>query len=181
MQSGSKHERTRATTKKAETYRVNWHKWSGHPEPSRATLGHPGTSDWVNLPPSGHPTQVTGPLKTTQKTAREFAPNFRLMDLPNHLESWDEILWRRWTPQREVMPQKLRSQTPYNSWNSKSCPRTLWTRVHLKINELKDKFGIWGVKIIHKEAQGTHPWSPQRNPKRNSLELTNRATNKNPS
>jgi hypothetical protein len=19
--------------------------------------------------------------------------------------------------------------------------------------------GVWGVKIIHKEAQGTHPWS----------------------
>jgi hypothetical protein len=59
-QSGSKHERTRATTKKAETYRVNRHKWPGHPEPYRAAPGHPGTSDQVNLSPSGHPAQVTG-------------------------------------------------------------------------------------------------------------------------
>jgi hypothetical protein len=47
----------------------------------------PGTSDWVNLPPSGHLAQETGSPGTAQKTAREFTPNFRSMDLPNHLES----------------------------------------------------------------------------------------------
>jgi hypothetical protein len=103
---------------------------------------------------------VTGSPGTVQKTAREIAPNFRSKDLPNHLESWDEFLWRWWTPQGEVMPQKLRPQTPYNSRNRKSLPRTQWPRVHPKVNESKAKSGVLGVKIIHKDAQGTHPWSP---------------------
>jgi hypothetical protein len=93
-QSGSKHKRARATKRKAETYRVNRHKWPGHPKPSRATPGHPGTSVRVNLPPSGHPTQVTRSPGTAQKTACESASNFRSMDLPKHLESWDEIFGR---------------------------------------------------------------------------------------
>jgi hypothetical protein len=50
---------------------------------------------------------VTGSPGTAQKTAREIAPNFRSKDLPNHLESWDEILGRWWTPQGEVMPPKI--------------------------------------------------------------------------
>jgi hypothetical protein len=78
------------------------------------------------------------------------------------------------------MPQKSWPQTPYNSRNRKSLPRTLWTGVHPKINELKAKFGVWGVKIIHKEEKGTHPWSPPINPERNALKSTNRATNENP-
>jgi hypothetical protein len=101
------------------------------------------------------------------------------MDLPNRLESWDEILGRWWAPQREDMPQKFHPLAPYNSGNRKSWPRTLWTRVHPKINELKAKSGVWEVKIIHQEAQGTHPWSPQRNLERNALESMNRATNEN--
>jgi hypothetical protein len=163
--------------KKVETYWVNRHKWLGHPEPYRAASSHPSTSDRVNQPPSSHPAQVTRWPRTAQKTAREFAPNFRSMDLPNHLEYWDEILGRWWTPQGEVMPQKLWPQTFYNSRNHKSLARTLWTRVHPKINESKAKSGVWGVKIIHREAQGTHPWSSQRNLERNALKSTNRATN----
>jgi hypothetical protein len=115
------------------------------------------------------------PLK---KSAREKSPNFRSTDLPNHLESWNKILGRWWTPQGEDMSQKLRCLTPYNSRNRETFPRTLWTRVHPKINESKAKSGVWGVKIIHKEAQGTHPWSPQRNPERNTLKSTNREMNK---
>jgi hypothetical protein len=102
------------------------------------------------------------------------------MDLPNHLELWDETLGRWWTPQGEVMPQKLRPQTPYISRNCKSLPRTLWPRVHPNVNESKAKSGVWGVKIIHKEAQGTHPWSPQRNLERNAFKLTNRSMNEDP-
>jgi hypothetical protein len=45
------------------------------------------TSDRINLPPSGHPAQVTGSPGTAQKTTREIAPNFQSKDLPNHLES----------------------------------------------------------------------------------------------
>jgi hypothetical protein len=29
------------------------------------------------------------------------------MDLPNHLESWDQILGRWWGPQREDVPPKI--------------------------------------------------------------------------
>jgi hypothetical protein len=54
-QSGSKQESARATKRKVETYRVNRHKWLGHTEPSRATLGHTSISVRVNLPPSDHP------------------------------------------------------------------------------------------------------------------------------
>jgi hypothetical protein len=78
------------------------------------------------------------------------------------------------------MPQTFQPLTPYNPQNHESLQRTLWTRVHLEINESKAKSDDWGVKIIHKEAKGTHPWSPQRNLERNTLKLTNRVTNKNP-
>jgi hypothetical protein len=101
------------------------------------------------------------------------------MDLQNHLESWEEILGRWWTPQGEDMPQKFQSQTPYNSQNSETLPRTLWPRVHPKVNKSKAKSGIWGVKIIHRGAQVTQPWSPHSNPERNTLKSTNRATNEN--
>jgi hypothetical protein len=49
---------------------------TGSPEPYRAAPGHPGTSDRVNLPPSGHPAQVTGSPATAQKTDREFTQTF---------------------------------------------------------------------------------------------------------
>jgi hypothetical protein len=61
--------------------------------------------------------------------------------------------------------------------NSLQLPES---QIHPKVNESKAKSGIWGVKIVHKEAQGTHPWSPQRNPERNTLKLMNRAMNEDP-
>jgi hypothetical protein len=63
------------STKKAETYRVNQHKWPGHPEPYRATPGRPGTSDWINLPPSGHPAQVTGSPGPSDRITRDSPEN----------------------------------------------------------------------------------------------------------
>jgi hypothetical protein len=55
------------------------HRRPGHPEPSEPQLSG-----------STYPLQVTRPLLsrspgTALKTAREFAPKFRSMDLPNHL------------------------------------------------------------------------------------------------
>jgi hypothetical protein len=41
--------------------------------------------------------------------------------------------------------------------------------LHPKTIESRWFPSIWGVKIIHKEAQGTHPWPPQWNPKKNPL------------
>jgi hypothetical protein len=84
----------------------------------------------------GHPGLTSGSPWTAQKTARETTPNFRSMDLPNHLEFWEEILERWWTPH---MPQKFWPIAPYNSRYRESWPRTLWTRVHLNINESKAK------------------------------------------
>jgi hypothetical protein len=60
---------------------------------------------------------------------------------------------------------------------SLSLPRTTGIADHTNSNTNKElhpktiasrKFpSVRGVKIIHKEAQGTHPWSPQRNPEKN--------------
>jgi hypothetical protein len=165
---GSKAE---ASTKELEQKGEGWDKLgqpgqvTGSPWAFQRRSGSP-RHKWPGQPtPSVDPAQVTGSLGIAKKAAREFAPNFQSIDLPNHLEyleSWDKILGRWRTPQGEVMPQKLRPQTPYNSRNRKFSPRALWPRVHPKVIESKAKSGVWRVKIIHKEAQGTHPWSPQR-------------------
>jgi hypothetical protein len=137
--SGSSGTNPRITLALTLPYRVT------HPLP----LDHPTANSVV----SGHPALTS----RSSETARETAPNFRSIDFPNRLESWDEILGWWWAPQREDMPPKFQPLAPYNSQNHESWPRTLWTRVHPKINESKAKSGVWGVKIIHKEAQGTHP------------------------
>ena len=66
-QSGSKHERARATKQKAESYRIILSLGSDHPLASRAGPGHPGTSSRITRPPSGHPGTWAGSPKTAQK------------------------------------------------------------------------------------------------------------------
>jgi hypothetical protein len=90
---GSKAE---ASTKELEQHRgrlrhtrSTGHKHPGHPEASRAAPGHLATSVQINLPLWVTWPQMSRSPRTSQKTAHEFAPNFRSMDLPNHLESWD--------------------------------------------------------------------------------------------
>jgi hypothetical protein len=114
-------------------------------EPYRVTRPLPPDHPTANSAIPGHPSLTSGSSGTTQKIASETTSTFRSMDLPNRLECWYSMLGRWWAPQREDMAQKFCPQAPYNSRNHKSWPRTLWTRIQLKINKLKAKSGIWGV------------------------------------
>jgi hypothetical protein len=106
---------------------------------------------------------TSGSSGAAQKTAREIAPNFHQW-ISQTAWSLEMKLWGNDEhPKVKIFPQKLRPLAPYNSRNHESWPRTLWTRVHPKINESKAKSNVWGVKIIHKEAEGTLSWSPKRN------------------
>jgi hypothetical protein len=73
-QSGSRHERARATKRKTETYQIIRPQTSGSTHPLR-----------VSRP------QVSGSPGIAQKTVREFSPNFRSMDLPSLLKSFFEL------------------------------------------------------------------------------------------
>jgi hypothetical protein len=72
---------------------------------------------------------------------------------------------------------------PQTNWNERNRDFTMLKqkpRVPTEICESEAKSDVWGVKIIHKDAQDIHPWSPQRNLNKNSSKSTNQAMYENP-
>jgi hypothetical protein len=64
-------------------------------------------------------------------------------------------------------------QTNQNIGNHKPTELKQPPRVSTDTHESKAKSDFWEVKIIHKEAQGTHSWSPQRNLEVNAPKFMN--------
>jgi hypothetical protein len=69
----------------------------------------------------------------------------------------------------DATPKILEHQTNQNVGNRQTTELKPLPKVPTEIHELKERSSVWGVKIIHKEAQGTHPCSPWKNPNRNAL------------
>jgi hypothetical protein len=53
-------------------------------------------------------------------------------------------------------------------------------RVPTKILQSEAEFGVWGVMIKHKDAQGNYPWSPPTKPNSNTSESKEQAAHENP-
>jgi hypothetical protein len=80
---------------------------------------------------------------------------------------------------RDAIPKNLCPLTHQNQRNSKSRGWTPRARVHRENHKPTVIRSIWEVKIIHKEAQGTHPWSPQINQEKDALKIDERKSLKN--
>jgi hypothetical protein len=101
-------------------------------------------------------------------------------DLPNDLSSWDEIWGRCEASLGDAMPKKLRPQTYKIAENRSRTELYQKARVPPETLKSKAKSRVWGVKIKHKDAQGSYPWSPQRNSNPDTSESEEQATHENP-
>jgi hypothetical protein len=80
------------------------------------------------------------------------------MDLPNRWMDWDKIWGRYEASLWEAMSKILEPQTYPIIRNRKSRALKAPTRVHPILTKSSPIPNFWGVKIINKDAQGTHPW-----------------------
>jgi hypothetical protein len=150
---------------------------TGSPWPLQSRTGSPEHKWLDQTTPFGPPGTGDPITRDSPENCPRIRPKLSIKGSPKPLgvlrQNFGEMMN---TPTKGYAP-KIMVSNSLQLWNRKSLPRTLWPRVHPKVNESKATSGVWGVKIIHKEAQGTHPWSPQRNPEGNTLKSTNRATN----
>jgi hypothetical protein len=102
------------------------------------------------------------------------------MDLQNGCMHWDKILGRCEAALGDVMPKNLRPQTNYIVGNRQRTKLKHKARVPTEILESEAEFGVWGVKIKHKDAQDIYPWSPQTKPNTSTSESMSRAVHENP-
>jgi hypothetical protein len=81
------------------------------------------------------------------------------MDLPDDCMDWDKIWGRCEAFLGDTMPKNLRPQTNKIAGNREQTALKNKAGQPIEILESEAKFGVWGVKIKHKDAQGIYPWS----------------------
>jgi hypothetical protein len=89
-QSRSKHERRQTKTRLPDHYRIIRNQPPDHPGANRTVIGHPALtskSPYCQQCYTGSPDPYLRIIRDSPEKSPLNSPNFRSMDLPNHLES----------------------------------------------------------------------------------------------
>jgi hypothetical protein len=99
---------------------------------------------------------------------------------PKRLELLRKDLGEMWSVLMGCFAPKFRSSNELNCWESNRYRALPKARVPNEILQSEAEFGVWGIMIKHKDAQGNYPWSPPTSSNPNTSESKEQAAHKNP-
>jgi hypothetical protein len=99
---------------------------------------------------------------------------------PKQLELLKKDLREMWSVPRGCYAPKLKTSNELNRRESNHNWAQPKTYVPTEILQSEAKFGVWGVMIKYKDAQGNYPWSPPTNLNPNTFESKEQAAHENP-
>jgi hypothetical protein len=114
----------------------------------------------------------TRPLEGQHHLPTTRSPKWTKGLLPNH--RW------RWSASRRCYTYKFVASNPMNWEESRFYQAQEQARFPTEILQSEGEFGVWGIKIKHKDTWGNYPWFPPTNLKPNTSESKEQSAHKKP-